>query len=102
MVGGNYDLVVHPKMTIGYTRESFLIFARDMTTLVNIGIESRVNFEESTMISILRDLVMTNPPIFLGSNLGENLQEFPVGVYKVLSPIVVTFREKVKLYSYQL
>ena len=42
-----------------------------------------------------------NHPIFLGSKVGKDPQEFLVGVYKVLSPIGVTSREKVELDSYQ-
>ena len=43
-----------------------------------------------------------NPPIFLGSTIGEDPQEFLDGVYKVLSVMGVTSSEKVELASYQL
>ena len=43
-----------------------------------------------------------NPRIFLGSMVGEDRQDFLDGVYKVLSDIGVTFREKSKFASYQL
>ena len=46
------------------------------------------------MTSRLREFVRMNPPIFLGSKVGEDPQEFVDGVYKVLSAMGVTFREK--------
>ena len=44
----------------------------------------------------------TNPSIFIGSKVGEDTQEFVDGVYKVLSIMWVTSREKTELASYQL
>ena len=64
--------MVPPKMTNGEVREALLALAQAMTTHVNRGIEPRVNVVESTMTSILRDFVRMNPPIFLGSNVGED------------------------------
>ena len=49
------------------------------------------------MTSRLKDFVRMNPPVFLGSKVGEDLQEFLDGVYKVLSAIDVTSGEKVDL-----
>ena len=43
-----------------------------------------------------------NPRIFIGSKVGEDPQEFLYGVYKVLSTMVVTSREKEELVLYQL
>ena len=54
------------------------------------------------MNSRLRDFVRMNPLIFLFSNVGEDPQEFLDGVYKVLSAMGVTSREKVDFFSYQL
>ena len=65
-----------------------------MTTHVNRGVETRVNVMESTMTSRLRDFVRMNPPIFLGSKVGEDPQEFLYGVYKVLSDMGVISRER--------
>ena len=56
-----------------------------MTTHVNRGVDRRVNTAESTMTSKLRDFLRMNPPIFLGSKVGEDPKEFLDGVYKVLS-----------------
>ena len=53
------------------------------------------------MISRIIDFVRMNPPIFLGSMVGEDPQEFLNEVYKVLSAMGVAFREKVELDSYQ-
>ena len=54
------------------------------------------------MNSRLRDFVRMNPPIILVSKVGEDPQEFLDGVYKVLSAMGVTSREKEDLDSYQL
>ena len=54
------------------------------------------------MTSRLRDFVRMNPHVFLGSKVGEDPQEFLDGVYKVLSVMRVTSREKAELASYQL
>ena len=54
------------------------------------------------MKSRLRYFVRMNPPIFLDSKVGEDPQQFVVGVYKVLSPMEETSREKEELASYQL
>ena len=44
----------------------------------------RVNVVESTMTSRLRDFVRMNPPIFLGSKVGENPQAFLDEVNKIV------------------
>ena len=49
------------------------------------GIEPKENFLNIYMTSRLRDFVIMNPPIFLGSKVGEDLHEFLNGVYKVLN-----------------
>ena len=67
-----------------------------------MGLALRVNVGDSTMTSRLRDFVRMNPHIILGSKVGEDPQEFLDGVYKVLSAMGVTPREKAELASYQL
>ena len=57
---------------------------------------------ESIMTSRLRDFMRINPPIVLVSKLNEDPREFLYGVYKFLSSIGVTSREKAELASYQL
>ena len=57
---------------------------------------------ESTMTSRLRDFVRMNPPIFLRSKVNEDPYEFLDRVYKVLSAMGFTSREKAELASYQL
>ena len=52
------------------------------------------------MSSRLTEFVRMNPPIFLDSKVGENPQDNIDGVYKVLSVMGVTFREKAELASY--
>ena len=53
----------------------------------------RVNAIESDMDSRLRDFMRINHPIFLGSKVGEDPQEFLHDVYKVVSAIGVTSEE---------
>ena len=61
-----------------------------------------MNGVESTITSILKDFVRINPPIFLASKVVDDPHEFVDGVYKVLSAMGVTSREKMELASYQL
>ena len=69
---------------------------------MNRGVDPRLNFVESTLTSRFRDSMRINHPIFLGSKVGEDPQEFLYGVCKVLSAMGVTSREKAELSSYQL
>ncbi|TMX01612.1 hypothetical protein EJD97_024135 [Solanum chilense] len=68
----------------------------------NLSMVPRVNVVERNMTSRLRYFVRMNSPIFLGCKVAEDPQEFLVGVYKVLSSMGVTSREKAKLDSYRL
>ncbi|KAK4729681.1 hypothetical protein R3W88_022669 [Solanum pinnatisectum] len=83
-------------------RVAFLTLARPMLAQVNRDVRPRVNAIESTLASRLRDFVRMNPPIFIGSRIGEDLQEFLDGVYKIVDTIGVSSREKAELASYQL
>ena len=80
--------------------EDLISIARAVTVKTNLNMMPRV--VESTMTSRLRDFVRMNPPIFLGSKVGEDPQEFLDGVYKDLSAVEVTSREKAELDPYQL
>lgn len=62
----------------------------------------RVNDNCGTTTSRFRDFMRMNPLIFLGSKVGEDLQEFVDEVCKVLSAMGVTLRDKADLASYQL
>ena len=59
-----------------------------------MGLEPRVNVGDSTMTSILRDFVRMNHPIFLGSKVGEDPQEFLHEVYKIVHAMGVNSIEK--------
>ena len=63
-------------MTNEEVRGDILTIDRAMTTQANRDVGPRVNVLESTMTSRLRDFVRMNPPIFFGSNVGEDSQEF--------------------------
>ena len=91
-----------PRNANGEIKEALLLLARALTTYVNRGIEPRVNLVDRTMESRLRDFLRMNPAIFLGSKVGEYPQGFLDGVYKVLSVMGVTCREKGELDLYHL
>ena len=65
-----------------------------MNTAINFSMMPRVNVVERTMTSRLRDFLRMTPPFFLGFMVREDPQEFLDGVYKVLSSMRVTSREK--------
>ena len=99
ILGGGDDV---PELSNRDIRKSLLPLVQARTTLVNFSTVPRVNVEESNMTSRLRDFVRINPPICLGSKVGEDPHELLDGVYKVLSSMGVTSREKEELGSYQL
>ncbi|WMV24626.1 hypothetical protein MTR67_018011 [Solanum verrucosum] len=55
----------------------------------------------STVASRLRDFTRMNPPMFLGSKVGEDPQEFVEEVYKIVDAMRVTSVEKAELATYQ-
>ena len=81
-------------------REALVALAQGVTTQINLSMVPRV--VESTITSRLRDFVRINSPIFFGSKVGEDPQEFHDGVYKVLSAMGVKSTEKAELALYQL
>ena len=99
--GGNDFSVVPPDLSRDI-REALLALERAVTTQANLNMVPRMNVVESSMTSRLRDFVRMNPPIFLVSKVGKDTQEFLNGVYKVLSLMEVTSREKEDLALYQL
>ncbi|XP_015054877.1 uncharacterized protein LOC107001280 [Solanum pennellii] len=99
---GNEVSVVPPDMTNGEIRESLFALARVIKTHVTRGVEPIVDALGSTMTSRLGYFLRMNPPLFLGSKVGKNPQEFLHGVYKVLSSMGVTSRDNEELALYQL
>ncbi|XP_049406320.1 uncharacterized protein LOC125869987 [Solanum stenotomum] len=89
-------------MTKEEIRSAFLTLAQAMMAQVNRDVGPRVNAIESTMASRLRDFVRMNPPIFLGSKVGVDPQDFLDEVYKIVNAMGVSSREKTELASYQL
>ena len=59
-------------------REALITIARGVTMQANLNMMPRV--VESIMKSRLRDFLRMNPPIFLGSKVGEYPKEFLDGV----------------------
>ena len=68
-----------------------------MKAKANRDVGPRMNTLNNTMNFRLSDFVMMNSPTFLGSKVEEDAQEFLDGVYKVLSAMGVTYREKTEL-----
>lgn len=59
-----------------------------MKDQANRNVGPRVNAIESTMASGLRDFVWMNPPIFLGSRVGEDSQDFLDCVNEIVDAII--------------
>ncbi|XP_049385638.1 uncharacterized protein LOC125849627 [Solanum stenotomum] len=89
-------------MTNEEIRAAFLTIAQAMTAQANRDVVPRVNANESTADSRLRNFVRMNPPIFLGSRIGEDPQGFLDEIYKIVDAMGISYREKVELASYQL
>ena len=98
--GGNDVLVVPAELSNSDIRKSLLDLYRAVTTQVNLSIVTRVNGVYRTMKSRVIDFVRINPPIFLGSKVGEDPQVILDGVYKVLSDMGITSSKKGELTSY--
>ncbi|WMV13523.1 hypothetical protein MTR67_006908 [Solanum verrucosum] len=81
--------VVPPAMTNEEIRAAFLTLAQAMTAQANRDVEPRVNANESTTASRLRDFVRRNPPIFLGPRIGEDPQGFLNEIYKIVDAMEV-------------
>ncbi|XP_049357496.1 uncharacterized protein LOC125822156 [Solanum verrucosum] len=94
--------VVPPAMTNEEITVDFLTLARAMTAQDNRDVGPTVNANENMAASRLRDFVRMNPPIFLGSRIGEDLKGFLDEIYKIVNAMGVSSREKAELPSYQL
>ncbi|WMV08739.1 hypothetical protein MTR67_002124 [Solanum verrucosum] len=96
-------------MTNEDVRSALLMMAQAVTTRAQAmksqatrGVEAHVNPIVSTMASRLKDFMMMNPLVFLGSKVGEDPQENVDEVYKVVNSMGVPSIEKIELASYQL
>ncbi|XP_049394720.1 uncharacterized protein LOC125859010 [Solanum stenotomum] len=87
-------------MTNEDIRAAFLTLAQAMTAQANRDVEPRVNTNENTAASRLRDIVRVNPPTFLGSRIGQYPRRFLDKIYKILDAMGVSSREKGELASY--
>lgn len=65
-------------------------------------VEPCVNLIVSTMASRLKYFKMMNPPIFFGSKINEDTQDFEDEVYEIVHAMGVTFNEKAERVVYQL
>lgn len=61
-----------------------------------------MNKNSSTMASRLRDISRMNPPIFFGSMVNEDPQEYLDDVYKILYAMGVKSNKKAELAAYNL
>uniref|UniRef100_M1DS52 Gag-pol polyprotein n=1 Tax=Solanum tuberosum TaxID=4113 RepID=M1DS52_SOLTU len=71
--------------------------AQAMMAQANRNGGTRVKPNATTTTSRLRDFVRMNSPVFLGSKVGEEPQEFRDEVYKVVDAMGVTLVEKADL-----
>ena len=76
-------------ITDGEVRESLFQMAQSITTQTqaittqaNREVAPRENQHASTMASCLRDFVKMNPPMYFGSKVNEDPQDFVDKVYK--------------------
>ncbi|XP_049406201.1 uncharacterized protein LOC125869816 [Solanum stenotomum] len=74
-------------MTNEDIRTAFITSAQSMMAQANRDVGPRVNANESIVASRLKDFVRMNPPIFLGSRVGDDPQEFLDEVYKIVNVI---------------
>ena len=91
-------------MTDGYIRSAFLSLAKSMTTQShalttkvqammarsNRDVGHQVNPNASTMATRLRYFTTMNPPMFFGSKVDEDPQDFLDEVYKIFYAIGVS------------
>ncbi|KAK4707056.1 hypothetical protein R3W88_033395 [Solanum pinnatisectum] len=84
---GTQDVQVPVKVPDMMNQEimpAFLILARAMAAQATRNVRPRVNANEGTKASKLKEFMRMNPLVFLGSKVGEDPQEFldelPVGV----------------------
>ena len=94
------DILAQMDQAMTTQAQAATVQAQAMTVHANRDVAPRVH--ERTMASRFRDFTRMNPPIFYGSKVDEDPQEFLDEVYKVLYVIRVTSSEKPELASYQL
>ena len=87
-----------PEMSNREIREALIAIGQAVTMQANLNIMPRV--VESTITSRLRDFMRMNTLIFLGSKVNQD--PYLDGVYKFLSSMVVTSKEKAEFASNQL
>ena len=85
MGGDNVVPVVLLEITNEEITEDLKIVSRDLTTHFNIVIAPSVNVVEGTMSSRLIKFGRMNSPMFFGSKIVEDPQEFLDRVYEVSS-----------------
>ena len=76
--------------------------AQAITAQANREVAPRENPHASTMVSRLRDFTRMNPPMYFGSKVDEDTQDFLDNVYKILFFMGVSTTQKAELTAYQL
>ena len=76
MEEGNDIPKVHLEFSNREISEALVALAQALTTQINLSMVPMVNFLEITMTSTFIDFVRMNTPIFLGSKVVEDPQEW--------------------------
>ena len=72
------------RKTLFHMEKSITTQDRAITAQANRDVVPRENQHASTMASCLRDFVKMNPPMYFGSKVNEDPQDFLHEVYKIL------------------
>ena len=104
----NHVPVNHPAMMGGEVREALSQMGQSITTQAqaiitqaNSEVAPQKNQHASTMASRLRDFTRMNPPMYFGSNVDEDPQDFLDEVSKIMFYMGMSTTYKAELASYK-
>uniref|UniRef100_M1AKR0 Gag-pol polyprotein n=1 Tax=Solanum tuberosum TaxID=4113 RepID=M1AKR0_SOLTU len=83
-------------------RNAIQMLAQSVANQNNQWVPDQANANVGSVAAIVRDFVWMNPPEFLGSQVGEDPQNFIDEVKKIFEVMQITGNDRVELASYQL